>query len=76
MCGNSISFGGKNMRNLLVGNGINIQFDKISYSTKEIVLRILKNCDREDLVYINEKFVLVIFIEYITDGKITSLKVV
>ena len=36
------------MRNLLVGNGVNIQFDKVSYSTKEIVLRILKNCDRKD----------------------------
>lgn len=36
------------MKHLLVGNGINIQFDKSSYTTKEIVLRILKNCDRTD----------------------------
>lgn len=36
------------MRNLLVGNGINIQFDKINYTPQQIVLRILKNCDRSD----------------------------
>ena len=49
------------MRNLLVGNGINIQFDKISYSTKEIVLRILKNCDREDFpshIIVNEPYLI------------------
>ena len=36
------------MRNLLVGNGINIQFDTKNYSRQEIVLRLLKNCDRDD----------------------------
>ena len=34
--------------NLLAGNGINIQFDRHSYTTQQIVLRILKNCDRDD----------------------------
>lgn len=36
------------MKNLLVGNGINIQFNKSDYTTQQIVLRILKNCDRDD----------------------------
>ena len=36
------------MNNLLVGNGINIQFNKTDYTTQQIVLRILKNCDRDD----------------------------
>lgn len=36
------------MNNLLVGNGINIQFNKKDYTTQQLVLRILKNCDRED----------------------------
>lgn len=36
------------MKNLLVGNGVNIQFDKQSYTTQQIVLRMLKNCDRDD----------------------------
>ena len=36
------------MKHLLVGNGINIQFDPNDYTTQQIVLRILKNCDRED----------------------------
>lgn len=36
------------MKNLLVGNGINIQFSKSDYTTQQIVLRILKNCDRDD----------------------------
>lgn len=35
-------------RYLLTGNGINIQFDHKDYSAQEIVLRILKNCDRDD----------------------------
>lgn len=30
------------MNNLLVGNGINIQFNKTDYTTQQIVLRILK----------------------------------
>ena len=36
------------MRSLLVGNGVNIQFDKTGSSAQQIVLRILKNCDRFD----------------------------
>jgi len=36
------------MKNLLVGNGINIQFNKTDYTTQQIVLRLLKNCDRDD----------------------------
>lgn len=36
------------MRYLLVGNGVNIQFDSNNYTTQQIVLRILKNCDRDD----------------------------
>lgn len=36
------------MNNLLVENGINIQFNKTDYTTQQIVLRILKNCDRDD----------------------------
>lgn len=34
--------------NLLVGNGVNIQFNKIDYTAQQIVLRILKNFDRDD----------------------------
>lgn len=33
------------MKNLLVGNGINIQCDNVNYTTKNIVLRILTNLD-------------------------------
>lgn len=36
------------MKNLLVGNGINIQFDNKNYTTSQIVLRALKNFDRDD----------------------------
>ena len=36
------------MRNLLIGNGVNIQFNKIDYIPQQIVLRVLKNCDRTD----------------------------
>ena len=36
------------MRNLLVGNGINIQFNRTDYTSQQIVLRILKNFDRDD----------------------------
>lgn len=36
------------MRHLLVGNGINIQFNKKDYTVQQIVLRILRNCDRDD----------------------------
>ena len=49
------------MKNLLVGNGINIQFDNQSYTTTEIVLRLLKNCDRDDFpshIIVNEPYLL------------------
>lgn len=36
------------LKNLLVGNGINIQFDNENYTTKSIVSRVLRNCDRDD----------------------------
>jgi hypothetical protein len=36
------------MKNLLVGNGINIRFSGKEYTSQQIVLRILKNCDRKD----------------------------
>lgn len=36
------------MKHLLVGNGVNIQFSASEYTSSQIVLRILKNCDRED----------------------------
>lgn len=56
------------MRHLLVGNGINIQFDKTSYTTKEIVLRILQNCDRTDFpahIIVNEPYLLKNYIGYL-----------
>lgn len=34
--------------NLLIGNGVNIQFNKTDYTTQQIALRILKNFDRDD----------------------------
>ena len=43
-----IKIKGYTMNNLLVGNGINIQFNKTDYTSQQIVLRILKNCDRDD----------------------------
>lgn len=49
------------MRNLLTGNGINIQFDNKNYITQQIVLRILKNCDRDDFpqhIIVNEPYLL------------------
>lgn len=49
------------MRNLLVGNGINIQFDTKNYSRQEIVLRLLKNCDRDDFpshIIVDEPYLL------------------
>ena len=36
------------MKHLLAGNGINIQFDNENYTTQQILLRILKNCDKPD----------------------------
>ncbi|MBR6506907.1 MAG: hypothetical protein IKT37_04820 [Clostridia bacterium] len=49
------------MKNLLVGNGVNIQFDNQNYTTSEIVLRLLKNCDRDDFpahIIVNEPYLL------------------
>lgn len=49
------------MKNLLVGNGINIQFDNQNYSTSQIVLRLLKNCDRSDFpahIIVNDPYLL------------------
>lgn len=49
------------MRNLLTGNGINIQFDNKNYATQQIVLRILKNCDRDDFplhIIVNKPYLL------------------
>ncbi len=49
------------MRNLLTGNGINIQFDNKNYTTQQIVLRILKNCDRDDFplhIIVDESYLL------------------
>ena len=48
MCEKIIKIKGFTMNNLLVGNGINIQFNKTDYTSQQIVLRILKNCDRDD----------------------------
>lgn len=36
------------MKNILVGNGINIQYDNTNYTTKNIVLRMLTDLDSED----------------------------
>ena len=36
------------MKNILVGNGINIQYDNTNYSAKSIVLRMLIDLDSED----------------------------
>lgn len=36
------------MKHLLAGNGVNIQFDNKNYTTQQIMLRILKNCDKPD----------------------------
>ena len=36
------------MRYLLAGNGLNLQFDSKNYSPKQLVLRVLKNCNRDD----------------------------
>lgn len=33
------------MNNILIGNGINIQFDNISYTTKNIIIRLLSELD-------------------------------
>lgn len=49
------------MKNLLVGNGINIEFDNKNYTTQQIVLRILKNCDRDDFpahIIVNEPYLM------------------
>ena len=36
------------MKNILVGNGINIQYDNTNYTAKNIVLRMLTDLDSED----------------------------
>ena len=36
------------MKNILVGNGINIQYDKVNCAPKNIVLRMLLSFDDED----------------------------
>ncbi len=49
------------MKNLLIGNGINIQFDNENYTTQQIVLRVLKNCDRDDFplhIIVDESYLL------------------
>lgn len=49
------------MRNLLVANGLNCQFDNKSYTAQQIVLRILENCSREDFptkIIIDEPYLL------------------
>ncbi len=49
------------MKYLLKGNGINIQFDAANYTTQQIVLRILKNCDRDDFpkhIIVNDPYLL------------------
>lgn len=49
------------MKYLLTGNGINIQFDKDNYTTQQIVLRILQNCDRDDFprhIIVNDPYLL------------------
>ena len=59
------------MNNLLVGNGINIQFNNTDYTPQQIVLRILKNCDRDDFpahiivkpAYILRNYIGVLFLE-------------
>ena len=65
------------MKNLLVGNGINIQFNKTDYTTQQIVLRILKNCDRDDFpshIIVNLPYLLKIYIGqlYLESRKILS----
>lgn len=57
--------------NLLVGNGANIQFNKTDYTTKQIVLRILKNFDRDDFPshviadfpYLMKNYIGILFLE-------------
>lgn len=49
------------MKYLLAGNGINIQFSPNDYTVQQIVLRVLKNCDREDFpshIIINPPYLL------------------
>lgn len=49
------------MKNLLVGNGINIAFSGKDYTSREIVLRVLKNCDRKDFpadIIVNQPYLL------------------
>ncbi len=53
------------MKSLLVGNGVNIQFNAKDYTTQQIVLRILKNCDRDDFpkhIIIDSHYLIKIYI--------------
>ena len=73
------------MKHLLVGNGANIQFDSLNYTTKQIVLRILKNFDREDFPshiiceprYLQRNYIGILFLEVrnILDGKYDILRI-
>ena len=53
------------MKNLLVGNGFNIQFDRKHYTNSEIIYRILKNCEAENFpkdVIIDEPYLIKCYI--------------
>lgn len=70
------------MRNLLVGNGINIQYDNVNYTNKNIVLRILTDFDSENYPcdYIVDNPILLkshigklfLFVREILDGEFDS----
>lgn len=71
------------MKCLLVGNGTNIQFDPKNYTTQQIVLRILKNFDRDgipehiicDPKYVQRHYIATLFLKAreILDGKYDSI---
>lgn len=53
------------MKNLLVGNGVNIQFSGKEYTNKEIILRMLRGFDRPDYpthIIIDEPYLLKIYL--------------
>lgn len=56
------------MKNLLVGNGVNIQFDKKNYSSQQICLRLLKSLDQDNFpshVVCSEPKLVKIYIGYL-----------
>ena len=56
------------MKYLLCGNGVNLQFDEENYSRAALVLRVLKNCDREDFptnIITTEPFKLKTYLGYL-----------